>query len=429
MLSEVLLDHTSLHTLRPRLIEPEDLAARAREVLQVTENLLFADTLWVSDTVTSETMDWTNRIYAIFAKHGLGNARGSGYFRISQVSQGDLLKICRRAAPTVFDCVRDLPMKSLALTPEEASYGVRPHGAQPTDYERLFSFKFGSEHAMDYVHGSVLAKGWLPSSTLPLLNADLFRWLKQTADLPTPERNSVHLQFNTICRWKFNQELAGELGEDGAPVSYIPAFGRATAIDRLHLMRWRSELEKLEIALKNEFVGKPQLFPDFGEYTPTHDVSLPLFGIWILTSLKEDCKLEDLVEAIVKARGHRHVRNIKAWLNSQCDHEIDLVCEEVRQEIQKTYPTGVPDQTEPPKYKSTIKFVLKPWLSPFQWEVQHQEDVLGSTWAEKKRFLVRKLKFMSREATILTGLIEKSFLRSKDHPVLRRVGSLLAEKQ
>jgi hypothetical protein len=425
MYSELLLDHTALHTLRKRNVANEELPARAREVTQLVENLIFADAVWVCDTVTPQTMDWTSRVFGELEDCGLSGPRGDKLFRVTHITQSNLLEACRNAAPQVYDYVSDLGASDLRRSRTDRPYMVRPAGAQEMDFVSLTRLGFGTEKAADYVHSSISAKGWLPSSTIPLLDGDLFVWLKRLSNDARNKDDPAYIQFNTICRWKFNEQLAIQLHGEHPNVIYAPAYGRAVAIDEIHGDALTARLAKLQASLGEELSKLRTLSSEVRRYATPKEVGLPLFGIGVLQSLKEGCDIRDLVEQISNVRNDGRVRHIKKLLANGSSEEIRATCTEVALEINRAHPKGLGKSTAPNKLRSTLKLVAKLPFFPVQWEAQNNQDMPTSTWKEKKDWLRRKFT-MSREATILTGLVEKALLREKRSIVLDRIRSLIA---
>lgn len=405
MYGEMFIDHTSVHSVVRSDLRSEELAARTREVLQLVEELLFADVLWLCDTVTSETFDHSMRLASGLRSSGVTSSRNDGVLRVAFFSQSQIEHACRESAARLYDFVSDLTAGDLEKSVERLGYPTRPIGAQEFSYDRVVGLRYGSPQAEEHLQGCFRGKGWIPSSALSLANCDLYSWLAECHRSFGGMSESAMLAYNILSRWKFNEQLAHLLDGEGAGVSYAPAYGRARAIEALHAGAWPVRLASLEAFLRNASEDAGAVLQGLGEFAPSKEMGLPLFGVGVLRALPVNCTLEHLGEGIARARENRALVGFKSWLAEASEEDIPRVAQEAATEFVTTYSRGAKSA---PQKKGKYKLVFELPIMPTFLKVSREEEYSGSTFREKMVSLRRHFT-LSPEATKLVALLDSAF--------------------
>lgn len=335
MFKEILIDHTSVHALRPFAGSADQLSVRANELLQFVENLLLADVVWICDTVTSETMHETMRYYRILLKHGIARTKYEGSVRIAEFNQEQILKAVTAAATPIKDTVARYGASDWRRLSGTLAYRMRPAGAQPVDFRSLAAIPFASQQAAEYIQTGLKEMGWKTAALAPLLSAPLHLWLQGlVATFPDPA-SPVYDTLNTVFRWRYNEQLAMILsGPEAQPIDYVPAIGRAKSIEYLSEYSWAARLRHIERNASEAITGRDDVATMFLGLGPTIDYPLPLFGAWAVSQLTPGCTLDHLIEKISELKRSPEIISVKRWL---IDADTASICDftnELRQRLE-----------------------------------------------------------------------------------------------
>ena len=335
MYREILVDHTSFHALQERGIDSRRISFATRQLLQLVENILLADTVWLTDTVTPGSMQVTAKTLEVFEKHGLNDARSEGKIRVARFTDSTLREVCERAAPRVFNIVQNIQGDDLLMPGSQLKYALQPAGAQSINYDRIRSLYLGSEEAEDYIGASIEARGWLPVSTLPLLHPDLWEWFQDlTASINDP---SALRSFSTICRWQMNVEAARRLSVNASTIDYTPALGRSVTIEKVVRHSAASKLRSLESQINRTLWDMRNVGEHLKQMGPTIDFPIPLIGLWVILGLPERCTQDHLAERLVELQKHSWIRSLRDFIASADEDSIALVIKEVGDELRHSY--------------------------------------------------------------------------------------------
>lgn len=401
MYSEVLVDHTSFHGLRKRLLKPEDLPTAARELYQIVENLVIADTVWLTNSVTPQSMNATAELIESFEEHGLANSRSNAAIRIAQISTSRLREACIRTAPRIAGIVDHLHETDLLRAGVAAGHSLQPFGAQVIDYSSLEGLQYGSQEALEFVERSLEARGWGPVSILPLLNADLWRWFRDLG--PSAAHHRTLRSFSTICRWQLNEEFAAGLTEAASAVNYSPAFGRVSTIEHITQRRLEIRLKQLEAGLNKATSSFRDLRKYLDVLGPSIDVPIPFVGLWVVQTLPEKCTLGDLIARIAELRADSRIRELKRWLREADEGAQLQAIEEIAAEL-KAWRPGM--SSSGPKLEGRIRIPIVPSVV----ELHYRKEISLSPVEAINKF--RRWLLRRSATTILTGFVEDAAKQS-----------------
>jgi hypothetical protein len=425
MLNDLLIDHTAIHSLKRRPTLSEDLPRRTRELLQVTEQLLLAEKIWICDSVTEETQAQTMEFVDRLTSQGLVRAKNDGVLRIARFSPAQIKTACQLAAPRLYELLSNRPPSVIASLMTEESYLLRPSGAQPLSYQSLSAYRFGTNDALSYCSRATAGKGWLPSSALPLMNSDLYRWFRNALREFPDDNDPFWEKFNAMSRWVFNEQLAVQLGSEESRTFYAPALGRAKLLDRLATQGWVGKLEGLEKSLSKYFREDPAFLASLAELSPANSTRLPIFGIWVFSRLSQRPSLEDLVQAISDLRKSKQVANVREYFYQDSgskvyDNEIDDIARDVFEEVKRRNPNGFRTKESPGVWKVVWKV---PML--FGLTIEKAKEFKGSTAVEKRAFLRGLLR---PTQSLLAGVVDEGFTFNSAAPLLlEKAKSILCE--
>src|SRR5690349_4126159 len=239
----ILIDNTTLHSLTAKRADRAVLPMRAREICRIVETFLLGDSVWVSDSVSSETFDITRNLHHQFIDAGLAQPSGTGKFRISMFSPHKLREACTLAAPDIINSISHIKLDGCTPFP----YTVRPINAPPILFSKVLDLEYGSDRADEFIEDALAHPGWGASAAAVLLNADLYCWMKGREEILKNPADPAHLMLNTFFRWHINEQLAAQMSKDTKnPVYYSPAIGRAKQIDENIRNSWNFKISELE---------------------------------------------------------------------------------------------------------------------------------------------------------------------------------------
>ncbi|MEQ1870660.1 MAG: hypothetical protein ABL961_11610 [Vicinamibacterales bacterium] len=286
---------------------------------------------------------------------------------------------------------------------------------------RTLNIPYGSEQASTYVEDAISGKGWLPSSCLHLLQADLNAWMAVVMKDAVGEADPALSSYNTISRWKFNEALASRLSVT-KPVTYVPAYGRSIEVDAIHAVAWDRRLSVLRAALQQATLGQRLRLRDLLEVAPARSMGMPLFGIWVIRGISDSpCTLERLADAIARAREDPRFVRFKHWLLEASDDDVRGAADDAVQEFARTH-GRMPVRVE--QAVSKWKAVLELPVIPGYLKVKREDAGTTSTMREKATFFRRLT--MPRHVTALVGLFEGAFVPRRDGSLLECVQQIIA---
>lgn len=415
MYKEILLDHTSMHAMRPFQQGTDQLAVRANELLQLIEHLLLADVVWICDTVTRKTMSETLVYYKEFIRHGLANPRSDGGIRIAHFTPEQIRGAAKSASALIRDTITRYDANDLLRLSGTSAYGTRPTGAQPFDFHSLAAIEFGSQQAEDYIQDGLQELGWKTAALAPLLNSSLHFWLRGlVANIPDPV-SPVYTTINTVFRWRYNEQLALLLSKpEGCGVDYVPAIGRARSIEYFTETSWAAKLRRLEQESTQAIENRGELLKMFDGLGPTFDYPLPLFGTWVVSQLKPGCTLSDLIEKIAELRYSSEVISVKQWLLEADTSSINSFGNDLRERLGKLFAST--------DSAASTKLLKMP--NPLVWSCGSEVEISREMSPETLKKVQVELGPEYAVSTILSSMANDSHV-VPGHIVLARVSDLL----
>lgn len=416
--SEILIDHTSLHSLMKSKTESENLVPRMRELFKFIENILLSDVVWICDTVTPQTMSITEGFIEMFLKHGLAHSRADGKFRVGKFTNNQIRNACLNASKDVFEYVNKFSIKELRESVDRNVYQLRPFGAQEMNFESIAKIPFNSLESEKYIQKCLIDLGWGPSSCLPLLDSNLYTWFKEISKHSISNSDVAYSQFNTICRWKFNKELAELLSDNEQKVNYVPSYGRSKTLLSLNKYEWQQKLEQIEVASNHAIRTDDTIINIFREVSPTYDFPVPLLGMWIISKLSDKPTFEDLLEKIAEYQNSDLINQLKANLFSDSNIETNRIKEEISKELK--YNQKKRNKTEL-SYEAVIKIPIIPKFVDLQAKATKKYAT-----PDVKKWI--REQFNHNLTTLLTGFIEDIVKVEKSNSeILNKAKSILCE--
>jgi len=433
MPNNLLIDHTGLHAFvrRQHPVSEAESVLREREFLQLTEHLLLADGVFLSDTESAPVMDLAWQINERLLDGGVATSSGEGVFRVAHVSQAQHRQICKRAARAAYTELSQREGKWLRDLLGTHGYAVRPTRVRPVDLNQVLKMNFGSDQADAYVTDAMGRKDVTATLSLPLLDEDLYLWLKEHIAPNEPADSPLNARLAVLLRWKTNEQIAAHIGaNDMVTLPYSPALGRGLLIEEFEGVGWPERLKLIEtsIAKHRKEQGMNERLMELQRLGPVPAVRIPAFAIWFVLRLPETCTFNLFVEELVAARNSPDVVFMRKHLQELPAEELQELCERVARE------TRVPAAALGPNGKITAASYIKLTALKLPGVEIGSEVRLSSERTERDlwrepltiRRLWRRL-WKGREATILTGYMEDMLAFPSVHEaVKRRVLSILA---
>ena len=317
-------------------LSPIELEVKTRELLQFIDIFLLTDVMWLCDTVTESTMDISRTVIDRFAAHGLTNPRSDGKFRLTRFTDSQIRDCCTICARAVTESLTAIGEGALIST--SLGYSLRPAGAQALTFPSIVETPYGTQQSEDFVNNAIGSRGWGPMSAIPFLNPDLYRWMKAFTAAHPNETDAVYTQLNTIFRWKFNETLAEKLSvSEGrkCSVHYAPALGRAMTVKQLATIEWDKNRSFFERQLLHGISNDEKKIADtfLSTIHPSKHIPIPLIGIWILSQLKEDCTIDDLLVEIARLNANNDLIKFKQWLSTASEQDISKTAVDLVRDI------------------------------------------------------------------------------------------------
>lgn len=427
---EVLIDHTTLHALRKGPVDRETLDLRALGLLQLVEHLLLFETIWVSTFDSASVLDESHEIFELFHKFGMADTAQTAPVRWAQVTREEYRRACRRAAPKISDRLHCASASKLRDEFRAVKLADRPSGAQELGFSKVASIVPESDAAHSYIEKAMETKGWEKVGCVPLLHAPLHRQVKDLVEQVEGDDDIACRQLNVVMRCELNAALAMEISSDAV---HSPAFGRGFRLEKRAETLWRDSRGRMEKAL-NPVLRRYGDEMDMNELIswlgPTLDSEVPLFGIWLLLKLPENCTREQLLEQIALERGKSGgpVRKMGHLLATTHDDTWEEACREVEKELLGTLPRSA-RPVRPPSWKRESKMSVKlPFgLFQYEWSFKKAEETMNAPFRDWFVSIHRKM-LLSEQALVLTGFVEALLNEAPIYDKIRqRVASLIQE--
>lgn len=405
------IDNTTLHALAERgdELNLETIGIHARQLFQIIEHLLLADTIWIADTERGKTWDTSEGLLNLLQDFDFSIGLTRGVVRKYHFTEKEHKECCSLSAPLILKSLNRLNPEDLRNCIKGLHYDFRPKHVKPTRFPELLNIPFGSEEADEFIQLGMKECMWEATATPVFQHAPLYSWLREFVSQVPDSKDLAYAQINTIFRWRINEQLAASVSrKHSLPVMHAPAFGRAVSIEKYSKVSWARNLSMLEKEIALAF---SHLRADAGwniilsEIGPNLECEFPLFSIWILLSLPVDCSREQLLETIKIKRNDERVRRIKEWLSASSLDEVKRVSEEIVKEVAASSGISRPSGSTQFKLRLVNKFPIVPGFLELQslQEVSREVKVPSAhhilTWL--RRNLLR-----SRISTILTGFCD-----------------------
>ncbi len=421
---QILIDHTSLHSLRRRPISNEELGLRAREILQLIDYLLLSDIIWISNTEPKDIWDTSDLIIQRFIDNGLARNDNQGILRVANITPKQYHNLCKTAAPFIYENLSSFNLSDLRKCIINNEYELSPSKVAPSRFFELLDYEFGDSKSDKFINLGTNTFDWRGTACPALMNSSLFRWIKNHITKRIRKNDLSLCQLNTLFRWQINTQIARTIDEN---IIYYPAVGRALSLDQHNNLLWNKKINFIEQSLtrtlkQNESDNELKLL--LSEIGPSLHSELPIFGLLVILSLNDDCNLEDLLKKIYEFKSDERLVYTSNWINETDFSKIVSICANVEKEVKKrvTYVKST-------KFKSGIKArnVIKIPLIPHIWQIQ----IEGEFGHEKDYTLHNLLPWFRkriRPTTVLSGFISEIF-QHKDvyNLVMRRISSIIKE--
>jgi hypothetical protein len=157
MSTEILIDHTGLHSFHKKPIDQVNLGLKARELLQLIELLLLSDVVWISNLEQGECWNISESIVNLFSEFDLADARGESLIRFAHFSDLQHQKCIEGAAPWIMDTVKNMSANDLRQCTETIGYSLKPTGVQQVQIPSMAKIDYDSDEAKMF--GVILKSG------------------------------------------------------------------------------------------------------------------------------------------------------------------------------------------------------------------------------------------------------------------------------
>nr|VFJ68167.1 MAG: hypothetical protein BECKDK2373B_GA0170837_12076 [Candidatus Kentron sp. DK] len=328
MLNDILIDHTSIHSVfSKKAYSPRVSVFQVREVLKIIESLLLPKRIWVANFVSRNTWDLTEKFFGYLNDSHLANPVDGGDVRSVLFSHEQKKKICRYAAPNIYQIVSQWKIDSVA-NDTSLSYKVRPDGADSLNFVALSNISYDSDESKDLIDKYTDAGGWGNTASLFLMNHDLLVWLKIiTQKFPDPN-HVIYSHLNTLARWQLNESTASAVANEvDGQVYYMPAYGRGLSIENSIQESWNVSQERISQRMSEKAWLDERVRSLIAGFVPTSKTSFPMFGLWVLSKIRKETDINDLLDLIKELRGHSFVRKFNKW-DGIDKKEIDVIVNE-----------------------------------------------------------------------------------------------------
>jgi hypothetical protein len=417
--NEVLIDHTMLQSLCKRPRDRTQIELRTRELLQLIEHLLLKDVIWISNLVTGPAEDTSESLLSQFQQFGLTDNRNEGIIRKTAFSSKQHKTAIEGAASEILLTTGKMKIQDLRNCIENTQYELRPIiGTAPLRYHSLLNIAYNSNEAHQLIEKGLESCDWEANVSPAFFNKGLYEWLMEIHKHASGHADKAYAQYNTVVRWGINSKLCEQLSKPNRkPVLYSPAFGRGLSLQRqfdFSFNRFQQLLFDRVIRRLQSADELKNLILSLNPYTVT---DIPLFGMWALLKLPENCSLENLLEKIIVLRDHEYIVETRKLVNDGNSKETDSICDTVYREVSCIGSKSLGGGKS--QMRGTTKLAIK-WLPLGILELKTEYKL-----AEINRF-VSQFSKKRRHTAILTGFIndvvnEPNIYRS----VLTRAENLL----
>ncbi len=409
---DVVIDHTSLHSLSNRKIPMEYIGKRSREIMQFVELYLLSGNIWLIDKSKDLSKGETTEIYNMLSKNEM-TINNKGKIGIYNLNINDLKKAHTLAAPLIFESLNQLKSTDWKEIQQPRGVFLRPGNMPVVDIEKIARIPYGSDRAEEFIHDAFSDWGDEKStSAVILMNSLLYDWVRNFYKEKTNYGSHSLSYINTIIRWKINEKLASFAKFNNIDNKYIsrgryaPAHGRAILLKEHARIVWKNNIEKLDASLLNSIkrrLGKDSWNELITFLGPTLNSELPFIGLWFLHQLPRNPSLETLFEYLNLYKDRKEINVLRKYLSDEYtdDYEIQQVSNELNKKL------GYKHQP----IQSNIRWIVStrfPFLE-LKTEKQLPEELLSIRSADDLKKILRRIgrrMKKTEEATLLFNIIK-----------------------
>lgn len=340
----ILVDHTTFHTLNAGLHQSGP-ARAVPGVLQLFEELLLADTIWIADTESTQTLSGTYRVINALQNAGLAKSTNSGVVRIAHFSPESFRKVIDTASRSLSNhlILRGTPATLVGQLRERGLVDagpLKPAGVLPIDFHALIK-KIGrwSSNNREAVLQQALVDHKFNSTVLPFLVSEpLFSWLVSCVVMAPEPSDPIYTHLMTLARLSINSSLAVSISddissEDTPPVLYVPAPARAKALATNYLSVKADAVYFLQNKLAALY-GEAHSHQSVANIPYSATFPMPVLGASLMLSLPPDATLPDYLAEISQQREAPPFVAFRRWLSGNpTPEEVDVLVSKVQRRL------------------------------------------------------------------------------------------------